>query len=762
MKKRLRRRGIVFYQYLFSYIAILLISLVLSITIYNTSGRLVNKESHRANELLLSQMTNTIDVILSDAEQLANIVSYSPRLQVLLYQSLPLDNRDQYRLYQLFKEFGLYQLSNSKIIDFYVYIPSIDRIVTPSGIHSVRQYLEYWLPEAELSVDEWKSQFTDTRQKNYSEFFTTPVDMPIMETISIISPINTIIFSDKPPAWLGIHIDKRYFHDVFKNTMWTEQAWLVVYHEDSGIITSSGLPEDLSLFNLTEQGNIITADTEVFFGGMDYIVMTMDSKTDAKLHYVSLIPEDIYKDQFRNLRRFFSIQFLFAFILGVFLIYRFSTARYKPVQKLLEILNPPDGHEIALLSDEFALISSTMQMTIKEDKQLRNDIKQSEIIIAQRFMRQLLKGMLKYDDEAKRILSGYGVKFLKSHNTLILMDIELDEEADLELRDRFIQELSLADQGQSLFIIRDLDGAVVFLINHDEEEFEELIKIIKKRKIQAEMQLPLFLAIGISNMHPKDTCLSRLYNEAHSALEFRLVRGRKNPIRFTEVKTSSSSYYYPIQVELKMINSIKIGDHNAASLLLEEIYTNNFSKNLPNLEIAQCLIFDLISTMIKTLNEIPTIEEDSAFWEGVKPITTLMNCRSFDQLRTEMGEILERVCHYVIAGKINKNDILKKEIIQFVEKHYHNKNLSPDLIASYLNRNKAYLCRIFRDIKGIGISAYIKYYRVKIAKEHMSNKNLSINAIADEVGFSGSNAFIRAFKEIEGITPGQYLSSPSL
>lgn len=758
MKITSNRRGKVFYRYMLSYITILLIPLMLSIAIYNKSRELVNEESRRANELLLGQMTTYLDVILGDAQQLADLVSFNRRLEGLLYESLPLDSNEQYRLYQLSGEFELYQMANSNILDFYVYIPAIDRVITPTGNHSARQYVNHWIPEAGWSLDEWKSQFSEERGKVYIESHTVPLEMPMTDTISIISPINKMISPGKPPGWLVIHIDKRYFHDVFKNTMWTEKTRLIVYHEDSGLITSSDSPEDLSLLNLADQANGRTTAKELSFGGLDYISMAMESETDSKLHYFSLIPEDIYRDRFIDLKRFASILLIIAFSVGSYLIYRFSIARYKPVKRLLELLNPSEGDGIALHSDEFALIASTMEMTIKEDKRLKEDLKQSELIVAQRYMKQLLKGTLKYDDMAKKTLSTYGVDFIKNRNTLVLIDIELDEDADPELRDRFIQELWFAEQRQSLFTIRDLDGAVGFLMNHDEGEFEELVDRIEKQKIQAESRLPLFLAIGISNVHHSDEELSVLYGEAHAALEFRLVRSRKNPIRFSEVRTSNRSYYYPLQTELKMINSIKAGDRKAASTVLEEVYISNFSKDLPNLEIARCLMFDLISTMIKTLNEIPTIEEDSTFWERIKPITTLMNCRSFDQLRTEMGEILERVCDYVIAGKPNKNDVLQQEIIHFVEKNYRDKNLSPELIATHLHRNKAYLCRFFRDHEGTGISTYIKHHRVKIAKEMMSDEHLSVTEISDEVGFSGSNSFIRAFKEIEGVTPGQYLS----
>lgn len=759
MKILSNRRGRVFYRYILSYLIILLIPVLLSFAFFEKSRDILNDETQRANELLLGQMTSYLDMILSDTIQLTKLINYNQKLEGLLYESLPLDSNDKYSLYQLSSDFNMYYRANKNILDFYVYIPGIDRVITPWGSHKSKKYLTNWIPELNINNQEWLGQFSHGIGTSYSETKTVIQDERPQESISIISSMERVIMLDKPVGWVVIHLDKEYFRNIFNNTRWTEKTILVVYHEDSGIVTSSDPSIELSHLSSLDFDDIQNGINAVSINGTDYISQYIQSEVENKIKFISLVPKNIYRERFLSLTRFAVILLLSSFMFGSYLIYRFSVARYKPVKKLLALLSPSEGESISIQSDEFSLIAQSMEMTINEDKRLKEDQIKSDTILSQRYMKQLFNGVFKYDEKAKETLSSYGINFDKPYNTLILLDIELDEEAETDVRDHFIQNMWFQEQRPSLYTIQDLDGAVGFLINHNEDDFDNLVNTIGQQKIEAESQLPLFLAIGISNAHREDEDLSVIYTEALAALDFRLVRGRQLPIKFRDVKTSSRSYYYPINVEIKMMNYIKSGDRNGATDVLNEVYVHNFSKDLPNLEIAQCLMFDLISTMIKTLNNIPTLEVDTIFWENVKPITILMNCRSFDQLRVEMGEILERVCDYVIAGKPNKNDVLLNEIIQFIEKNYRDKNLSPELIASFLNRNKAYLCRFFRDHKGLGISSFIKQHRVKIAKELMIGEHISVVDVADKVGFSGSNSFIRAYKELEGITPGQYLSS---
>ncbi len=167
-------------------------------------------------------------------------------------------------------------------------------------------------------------------------------------------------------------------------------------------------------------------------------------------------------------------------------------------------------------------------------------------------------------------------------------------------------------------------------------------------------------------------------------------------------------------------------------------------------------MLDLISTMIKGINSIVVNDGDSVFWSRIKPITRLMACQSFEQLHVEMDDILEQVCDYVNHGRSGRSDRLKSEIFDYIDANYTEKNLSPDLIADHFIRNKAYLSRYFRERAGMGLGTYLKQVRVEKAKLLLADGTVAVQNVADHVGFTSSNAFIRAFKEIEGITPGQY------
>ena len=112
---------------------------------------------------------------------------------------------------------------------------------------------------------------------------------------------------------------------------------------------------------------------------------------------------------------------------------------------------------------------------------------------------------------------------------------------------------------------------------------------------------------------------------------------------------------------------------------------------------------------------------------------------------------------YLYYNKIIKNqiDVLTYQLTEYIENH-----LSEDLSLSgickkfYISRSMLY--NISTKAFGMGITDYIRLQRIKRAKSMLTQSNKTIYQIAEDIGFNDANYFVRLFKKIEGMTPGQY------
>lgn len=104
---------------------------------------------------------------------------------------------------------------------------------------------------------------------------------------------------------------------------------------------------------------------------------------------------------------------------------------------------------------------------------------------------------------------------------------------------------------------------------------------------------------------------------------------------------------------------------------------------------------------------------------------------------------------------IQPQQTVASQIMQWVESHYSEK-FSLDELAQSIGLSRSYTSRIFRQQTGGSIHEYLLTRRIKKSCDLLRTSPLSIDAIAQEVGFIEVTYFITCFKKMMSQTPLQY------
>lgn len=94
------------------------------------------------------------------------------------------------------------------------------------------------------------------------------------------------------------------------------------------------------------------------------------------------------------------------------------------------------------------------------------------------------------------------------------------------------------------------------------------------------------------------------------------------------------------------------------------------------------------------------------------------------------------------------------KILLFIQNHYA--RISLEDVAREFHFSKTYLNRIFKKKMGTTILKYIQMMRVEKAAELLLHTNLSVDDIADHVGYEDTSYFIGLFKKKYHMTPLTY------
>ena len=93
--------------------------------------------------------------------------------------------------------------------------------------------------------------------------------------------------------------------------------------------------------------------------------------------------------------------------------------------------------------------------------------------------------------------------------------------------------------------------------------------------------------------------------------------------------------------------------------------------------------------------------------------------------------------------------------IKYIREHIHS-NLTVSEVANYLNYNRSYLSRKFKQELGFDISKFIQRCKLEEAREMLTYSDKSISEISIYLCFSSQSHFQKAFKNQFGITPQRY------
>ena len=95
------------------------------------------------------------------------------------------------------------------------------------------------------------------------------------------------------------------------------------------------------------------------------------------------------------------------------------------------------------------------------------------------------------------------------------------------------------------------------------------------------------------------------YQEALSLMEYKVIFHKKEYLFYQQIQdTEKKGYYkYTLEDEMQLINNIKAGNAEVATKIIERIFRDNFETRTLSIQMARCFMFDMVSTMIKTIDD---------------------------------------------------------------------------------------------------------------------------------------------------------------
>ncbi len=224
--------------------------------------------------------------------------------------------------------------------------------------------------------------------------------------------------------------------------------------------------------------------------------------------------------------------------------------------------------------------------------------------------------------------------------------------------------------------------------------------------------------------------------------------------------TSRTTFQYTLEENMMLQKAIKDGDGEKARGVVEKVIERNRANGVSPGTL-RFLLFSISGTVIRTVNGL-----DERYREVVPKINfpPILQSHNFQKSLSGVEEIIDSACYSIRAVQETMVDstaetyLIYRKVLDYVAQNYSDAMMNVSSVADHYDISIAYLSRIFKKYNGINISEYITGYRLDRAKELLGEGKM-VGEVVAFCGFGSLRTFLRVFKSVEGITPGQYRSS---
>ncbi|OON92477.1 MAG: hypothetical protein ATN32_09655 [Candidatus Epulonipiscium fishelsonii] len=468
--------------------------------------------------------------------------------------------------------------------------------------------------------------------------------------------------------------------------------------------------------------------------------IVFDTSNNSNLKNILGLSNDIYQNKIQTMRWIYILLSIIIMSASGSIIYYTLRRIYKPLENIKPFLN-----ENEIEGNKFGQIEQAMNQLQVQNHNLNKQIKYMFSRHLHYMYFKLLNGIL--DSEVKQVLEAYSVKYTGKYRVII---IKLDDQQ----KSLLIDQLREVFNKLLVYVETELDH-IVIVINSTNDGIEQLNEYLQK--IVTNRQI----IICIGKSYFSWTKIYESYKEASEAMKYRCV-DQEQQIIFYENKEDQL-----IELDDKLLMQLRFYIGKSDMIQIEN-QLNLIIDTVGGLHLTYKDLIQIIVQIEQTIQAAITIreygylmknkllptDEDKLKTDSQKKFNILIN----NYLLAIENMLIWKKERITPPDPKNRND-LYMDIINYFHQNYSNSQLSIQEIAEASQMAMPNLTTYFKKRVGATPKEYLTTVRMDKAKELLRTSNDSIDEITSLVGYTNTSSFIRQFKKVEGITPGEYRKS---
>jgi two-component system, response regulator YesN len=752
MLRKTKNRSKLLYKYIISYLLIFLVPfVVMSVVIYFSAVSSLREEIESSNIYNLEQVRNLTDDRLSELETITTRISFDPRLT-------PYMMNHGYYGREAINELKKYKANSAIIEELFIYFYNDETLYSTNGLYSIDALVQN------------SKQLERIGKENILTDLNT--DLPLIRTIDELkinseTHENLIVYylpvklnSVTPYGTAMYFIEESTLISMIQNILGEMEGNVYVFDEEGQVIASTILDDSISASNVISLLNNANGIDTIGLNGKEYSTVSVQSGMSGWTFVTVMDPNQLFS-KLSSMKYIVAFFLVALFIVGLILAVVLGQNQYKPIRALSDIAkrgeNTSSSSGLRNNENELETIGRSFTTLYETHELLNETVFLHQPFAKEQFLLRLLKGSFEHHNELAAVMESLDISIEEGHHFVATLHFEAGSfcEESISEKDQLIkklQEIHLANArvyavdllySDSIAILVSTSASTITDINSLIEQQVTIIQTLVKQSFE---KLP---TICVGQSYRSLEKVNRSYIEALATAEYKFTKPHGSILFFKDIGEQSQPLIgYFKEEQIKFVQSLKQGDVTVAHEMLGDMFHVLEQKNHSIHEI-KCICFDLINTTLKTISEIGCQDQFIDF-------NQLVEFKSIEDLKSQLMNMVEVICEEVEQKKDSHNSKLRDDLLSFIRENYTSYEISLEFVANQFYLSVSYLSRFIKEQTGVTFTQFIQDLRIQHVKNQLIQTDQPIKEIVDQVGYKDVANFIRKFKKIEGVTPGQY------
>lgn len=579
------------------------------------------------------------------------------------------------------------------------------------------------------------------------------------------------VTSDQALGYLIINLNERAFFEVFGSMHQGTSGEMIILTPSGNIFSDwnkrllSREFSDYPVIRDLKESDLPESFGEYKIDGSLMLVNSLKSSYND-WRYVSVLPLSELTIHIQSIKKttiFICLVLTFvSLVAAVLLSQRLFRAFSGFIEKIRSIgkFNQPLPQKM----DEFGLISYYVESLQSTNNHLESQILQSMPLLRASFIQRLLTETFRQGEFGEK-LDYYQIPAAYGYYTVLCIELDnLRGQSEQDVNLFLYAAMNIAKEVISHhtegMVVRMQSEQIAVVINNGQRESGtsqvqmEIFRISEEIRGVIEQVLHVTATIGVGHSYLGIENLHRSYKEALEAIKYQLLEGTGTVLFIDRVNPEETVFSYPVEQEQLILLNLKLGN-------LEQIESavNDFAETL---KMEEALTIDhvrqsfvqLLAATLRTLYEFDPKDGPKLFTDNV--YHTLNQFKTMEHIKEWL---IQNIFHTMIVHfrhlRSERNSQTTEKVLSYIHKHY-DEDLSQPQLADMVMMPVSHFSSFFKQEVGVTFTEYIITYRIEKAKELLTKTDFKVSDIAERLCYNNSQNFIRTFKRVTGITPGEY------